>query len=100
MPTNACVRSPTCISSTRSRAASCRPAAGSLVCTLGHLEAGARTSVEIELRLEATSEATALLNVATVRSDVADPDPTNNRSEHRTAVGPSLYLPWLEQVPR
>jgi uncharacterized repeat protein (TIGR01451 family) len=70
---------------------------GALVCDLGRLEPQQAVTVRFTVRLDASAAFDSLLNVATVRSDVVDPDPSNNRSERTTPLGPSLVLPWLSK---
>jgi uncharacterized repeat protein (TIGR01451 family) len=61
----------------------CEELAGLVACDVGDLEAGAGTTIEIEVRPDTAED---ISNTATVASSTTDPDPTNDSDSERTSV--------------
>jgi acid phosphatase type 7 len=67
---------------------SCTESAGTVTCALGTLAGGATASVDVKVTPQGEGN---LTNQASVSSDVADPDSTNNSASADTAVSAAGY---------
>lgn len=67
---------------------SCTAAGQQVTCSLGTLPAGASAQVQVVGAIDAALEGATLVNVAAVSGEQPDPNPSNDRSEAPTRVGP------------
>ena len=67
---------------------SCTAAGQQVICSLGTLPSGASTQIQVVGAIAATLEGATLVNVAAVSGEQPDPNPSNDRSDVPTSVGP------------
>jgi large repetitive protein len=77
----------------------CAEAAGTVTCAIGDLAVGERATVEITVTVPHALGSQTLVNTAVVRGDQIDENPSNDRDEATTEVGPSTDLAIVKTGP-
>jgi uncharacterized repeat protein (TIGR01451 family)/fimbrial isopeptide formation D2 family protein len=70
----------------------CAEAGGTVRCAVGDLAVGDSRTIHVDVVAPFAVAGRSLTNVATVRGDQVDPDPTNDSSQATTRVGPAADL--------
>ncbi|MBB4663764.1 DUF11 domain-containing protein [Conexibacter arvalis] len=79
--------------------AGCAEAGGTVTCAVGDLAVGESAALEITATAPIALASTTVVNTAAVRGDQIDEDPSNDRDEAITEIGPSTDLAIVKQGP-
>lgn len=77
----------------------CTEASGTVTCAIGALAVGGRATVQITVTVPHALGSQTLVNAAVVRGDQIDENPSNDRDEATTEVGPSADLAIVKTGP-
>ena len=78
---------------------SCRQALGIVTCNLGNINSGEDVTVTITVTPTSAADHTTITNTASVVSEVADPDESNNSAGQNTDIFPSADLSVIKKDP-
>jgi uncharacterized repeat protein (TIGR01451 family)/fimbrial isopeptide formation D2 family protein len=82
-----------------SASSGCTEAGGTVTCAVGGLAVGERATLELTATVPTALASTTIVNSAVVRGDQIDEEPSNDRDEAVTEVGPSTDLAVVKQGP-
>ena len=82
-----------------SASSGCAEAGGVVSCAVGALAVGERATLELTASVPTALASTTIVNAAVVRGDQIDEEPSNDRDEAVTEVGPSTDLAVVKQGP-